>query len=308
MFRRSAGEAAKNVGRAIRNRDGYRKLARRDYTFRALSRVTPYVGVDAGDIRYIVSTADRAVGRETFMRRGYDSDVMERLLGIVAAHMGRPPVAGRTFLDIGANIGTTTIPAVVRYGATRVIAFEPAPDAYALLRCNVVLNGLDEQVDTLQVAVSDQPGLVTLELSDQNWGDRRVRVRDSAPESDQLGEANWQTAAVRAARFDDLVAELEIDVETIGLAWIDTQGHEASVLAGASELLGRQLPMIVEYWPYGLARAGGTARLHELLSVYPRFVDGRAAITAPRPIDELPGLHERYPGVDDYTDLVLLPS
>lgn len=302
-------EGGRNLLRAVRNEDGYRHVARRDYAFRALRRLTPYAAVDCDGIRYLVSTSDGSVGRQTYMRGGYDAEVMARLMGLAGAELGRSPLAGRTFVDIGANIGTSTIPAIMRYGAANAVAFEPASDTFALLQCNLLLNELTDRVQALQVAISDEPGTATLELSNLNWGDRRVRVANGGAGDDLLGESGWQTATVRTARFDDVAMELGIDIDRIGVAWIDTQGHEGSVLAGATTVLARRVPLVMEYWPYGLRRAGGLERLHELLgAAYPHFIDARSANKPERqPTSALPELAATYPGVDDYTDLLLLP-
>jgi FkbM family methyltransferase len=306
-------QSGRNIARAARNRDGYRKVAGRDYAFRALRRFTPYAGVESDGISYLVSTGDYSIGRETYMYKGYDADVMERLIDLASREVGRRPfLENKTFIDIGANIGTTSIPAQIRFGAASGFAFEPAPDTFKLLKCNLVLNGLEERVRAVPVALSDKAGSATLELSNLNWGDSRVRSRSGSDEpsneeaEDLLGEGGWATVEVETARFDDLVEGLGIDLDTIGLVWVDTQGHEANVLAGASTVLDRRLPLVTEYWPYALRRAGGLERLHDLLGAYPRFIDARAAEPRALPTSALSDLARAYPGVDDYTDLLLV--
>ena len=292
---------------AVFNRGGGRVSAVRGLAFRSLARFTPIVAVNGDGVQYLVSTADRAVGRATFISGGYEGDVMERIIALTEEATGRVPLlAGRTFVDVGANIGTTTIPALLRYGATDALAFEPAPDSFRLLECNLVLNGVSSRVQALQMALSDVTATATLELSDV-WGDRRVRMDGHDRGEDALGEAAWPTTEVRTARFDDLAAELGVDLDRIGLVWIDTQGHEAHVLAGAPSVLERGVPVVAEYWPYGLRRAGGLDRLHTVAaSAYRSFIDVRAPGSAMRPVSELPELAAAYPGPYDYTDLLLL--
>ena len=69
-------------------------------------------------------------------------------------HLLRP---GDHFVDVGANIGSYTILAA---GAARalVTSVEPIPAAFAYLERNVVLNGLEDQVQTCQLGLSDQTG------------------------------------------------------------------------------------------------------------------------------------------------------
>jgi FkbM family methyltransferase len=297
--------------RAALNVDGHRARAVRSATFRALGRLTPTVAVDCGDVRYLVSTADGWIGREVFVGRGYDDDVMARLVSLAEERVGRRPLlGGRIFVDVGANIGTTTVPALVRYGAAEAVAFEPVPETFSLLEANLALNGVGSRARAVRVAISDAPGSVTMEVSAASPGDSRVRagVPPAASGVDLLGEGHWPTTVVRSARLDDMVAEMGIDLDRVGLVWIDTQGHEAQVLAGARSVLERGLPLVVEFWPYGLRRAGGIQRLQEILAgAYGSFIDARAGSPIARPTSTLSRLAERYPAPEDYTDLLVLP-
>jgi FkbM family methyltransferase len=59
-----------------------------------------------------------------------------------------------------------------------VVAFEPDPDNFALLRRNVELNGYGN-VELVNAAVSDRPGRCRLYRSGDNAGDHRL---NAAPE------------------------------------------------------------------------------------------------------------------------------
>ena len=84
-------------------------------------------------------------------------------------HLGRALKAGasrrgRLFVDVGAHVGTTVIAAVVRFGFESAVAFEPEAENYRLLRANVLLNGLDDRIETRNVAVSNRGGAAELKL------------------------------------------------------------------------------------------------------------------------------------------------
>lgn len=81
-------------------------------------------------------------------------------------------------VDIGANIGTTSL-AAVEFGADRVIALEPELRNFRLLRANVALNGLEERVTTFNVAIGATRGTATLHVSPRNSGDHRVVKTES---------------------------------------------------------------------------------------------------------------------------------
>ena len=59
-----------------------------------------------------------------------------------------------TFLDIGANIGTTSIQAAEFSNVSAVISFEPSSDNYALLMANVYLNKLEKKLLHLNVPLA----------------------------------------------------------------------------------------------------------------------------------------------------------
>ena len=59
---------------------------------------------------------------------------------------------GGTFMDIGANIGLTTIP-IAQNPLVRCLAFEPEPDNFRFLQRNVARNAPDGKVEFHQVAL-----------------------------------------------------------------------------------------------------------------------------------------------------------
>ncbi len=295
-----AGAARTSTGRA---------LLRRAWAFDVVGRETPSVAVCVGDLWYFVPTND-LIGKHTFLEGGFEQKVMEAALGLLEHRLGRPPLAGGTFVDIGANIGTSTIPALKQLGAGRAIAVEPAPANTRLLRANIAANGLETLVTVVETALSDRAGRYELEIGPDNSGDCRIRLTD---EPGAIGEAGWEVEDVAGMTFDELLQLQHLATSDIDLVWMDTQGHEAQVLEGAASLLASDVPVISEYWPYGLTRAGGLDRLHAIIAAnYASVFDVRASVAAGR-LDELPAtaiatLADRYdrenPG--EYTDIALL--
>ncbi len=56
-------------------------------------------------------------------------------------------------------------------------------------------------------------------------------------------------------------------MSSIGLCWIDTQGHEGHVLAGARALCASRSPIVIEFWPFGLQQSGGYGLLREIITL-----------------------------------------
>ncbi|MDO9353899.1 MAG: FkbM family methyltransferase, partial [Solirubrobacteraceae bacterium] len=133
--------------------------------------------------------------------------------------------------------------------------FEPHPDNLRLLRMNLAANDLTTQGRVAAVAVSDADGEVVFEQSEDNIGDHRVRSGGDLADG-ALGEQHRTTITVPATTLDHALAAARIDPAGVGLVWVDVQGHETQVLDGASDLLASGAPWCVEFWPYGLARAG----------------------------------------------------
>lgn len=278
-------EADRALGRHITDLDRLREL-----TPIASSRTGP---------RMLFNTRDQEMGPHIWAEGGYEESDLVWILD----HLGHPQ-RRRTVVEVGANVGTTTIPLLGRFHASRVEIFEPAPENFRLLRCNLILNGMESRAVLHQLAVSDHDGRATLELCDWNNGDHRIVAVDRSWEI--LNESTRATTAVDVRPLNDALLS---DPADVGLVWVDTQGHEAQVLTGASSLLGRGIPWVVEYWPYGLARAGGLARLHALVAEHFSVVvdvrrsrrEGQAVRVAP---EDLPELGEVLG--TDYTDLILL--
>lgn len=288
----------------------WRSLLRQEL-FYLLPRVSPAVAVDSNGVRYYVSTRDRGLGRTVFGHGSWEKEVMDFCLEIIEHYLGQARcLQGRIFIDVGANIGITTLPALVEFGAAEAIAFEPDAQNFRLLRCNAITNDVDERLHAFRVALSDETSMGLLERAEGNWGDHRIRVRSDLVDG-SYGESLRPVVEVPMVRFDELVQELPIDLTRVGLVWMDTQGHEGHILRGASSLLATDIPVVTEYWPYGLARAGGLELLHRLVaSHYQRVVDVRASLRKKYVIEcpaaKLHELAECYGGDDDYTDLILL--
>ncbi|MDQ2676877.1 MAG: FkbM family methyltransferase [Actinomycetota bacterium] len=294
------------------NHRGYRKAWPRERFFLRAKRHTPVVAVDTGGARYFVSTADEAVGLGIFAHGSHEREQLDAVSAALSARSGaQEPLRGKRFLDIGANIGTSTVEAMVSLGCAGGWALEPHPGNFKLLRHNLLENGLDAQVEALELAVSDSDGTATLEVAKVNMGDHRVRVVD-AP-AGRMAEASRETIEVPMRSLDSLVADGTVALHDVALAWIDTQGHEAHVLAGATCLAEANVPAYIEYWPYALERAGGLDRLNGIIQkAWGQVADiGFGGPEAPEPVpaSAITKIASAIDAKDPYasTNLLLLP-
>jgi FkbM family methyltransferase len=101
---------------------------------------------------------------------GGDIKVLLRCVAIIRGLLGDEVINGRTLIDVGANVGTTIIPALLTFPFTRAVALEPEPENFITLRLNLVLNGLDDRATAFQVAASDQVGELDLVVNRSRSG------------------------------------------------------------------------------------------------------------------------------------------
>lgn len=289
----------------ILNRDGRRRVVLRKALFKAAHVATPTVLVRGDEVSYLVDTSDLVVGRETFATGAYEEALMAKAFCILECY--GHTVRGLAFIDIGANIGTSTIPALLRFGAARALAVEPEPNNFRLLQCNILINGLADRVQTVQVGASDQATLGYLSLSPHNSGDHRAHR--TSP-SDPAHREGREITEIGLERLDDLILRADLDPGDVGVVWVDSQGFEGYILAGATSLIARNVPFVCEYWPYGLRNAGNLDLFHErVMHDFNLVIDLRRGGTEgqPRvlPASEVRQLEGLYRG-RTYTDLILV--
>jgi FkbM family methyltransferase len=136
---------------------------------------------------------------------------------------------GETVLDVGANIGTVTLPLARRVGpGGRVCAFEPQRIVFQHLCANIALNGL-ANVDARCAALGAESRTVRIPALeprlDTNFGSIRLST-------DGSGEA------VPMIKLDDL------NLSHCALIKLDVEGMEWEVLAGGHETIARHRPVV----------------------------------------------------------------
>ena len=98
-----------------------------------------------------------------------------------------------------------------------------------------------------------------MEISDQNTGDNRIRLPGSAGAAPgAYGEEARKEIRVPVDTLDHALDSAGVSAADVRVIWMDIQGHEAKCLEGASRTLDAGMPVVMELWPYGLARAGTT--------------------------------------------------
>jgi FkbM family methyltransferase len=137
------------------------------------------------------------------------------------------------FVDVGANIGFFSVLAAGR--GARVKAYEPTPEASAMIERSVALNGRHELVTVHPIACGAQSG-VTRFTTGLDIGNHIV----------QEGEPGIEVA------ISTLDEQLDGEHPPMTMLKIDAEGHDLDVLRGALRAVERLQPVIlVEIWTGG---------------------------------------------------------
>lgn len=263
----------------------------------------------------VVREADSVIGRSLRSHGRWEEDAVADVVRFLRRTRR---FEANTFVAVGANIGTCLLRGL-RGGMFRSgVAIEMDPDNFRLLEANVALNLTSSRPLLLNVSVGDQVGEAVMEQSPDNFGDHRIR-RAAAPAGGRFGEENWRQALVRMTTLDRIEQEHGLRFDNTSLMWIDTQGYEGHVLAGAGGIMGRppaERPAVVcEFWPYGLERAGGRDRLFAFLErcgAIHNLNDTQWPTAPPLSLADVAALYDRLlhdhsSDAPPHTDLLCLP-
>jgi FkbM family methyltransferase len=137
-------------------------------------------------------------------------------------------------IDVGANIGYYSLLASKLVGDKgEVIAFEPERDNFDRLFGNCLLNRI-ENVFVSNMAVSDQKGQSVLYVSNRESGEHTL-----------VPNPKFAKRKVQTVALDSLFSHYH----HVDIVKSDTEGHEIEVLAGAFDIIQRNLniKMFVEF-------------------------------------------------------------
>jgi FkbM family methyltransferase len=132
----------------------------------------------------------------------------------------------RVLVDGGAYSGVFTLLGAALNPGLRVVAFEPNPHAVAMLRAHLALNQLEDRVQVVEEALSDQAGPADLFVGDMEVAAGLTGEGARVP-------INMTPADVHLAGLD------------VDLVKLDVEGAEAAALVGMAETLKRCQPALI---------------------------------------------------------------
>lgn len=163
------------------------------------------------------------IGANIFADGIYENELIQDLM-LVLESVGVDPM-GSSCIDVGANIGNHSLQFSKEFA--RVVAFEPNPRVYEILRANT---NRSKNIECFNVGVSKECGSMRLYEDPQNFGgSSAIYEHDSGMSVD-----------VSVDSLDRLAK----DVEKVGLIKIDVEGMEFDVLLGAKGILEKHKPIV----------------------------------------------------------------
>lgn len=144
-------------------------------------------------------------------------------------------------MDVGANIGIMTYHLATRFTDRKIIAIEPMPDNFTILKQIVEKNNLTN-VELVSSAVGDEKAVLKMVLPLNG----KVKMQGLAHVvHDSIDEWNeGEQIDVNCERLDDIAHN-----STIAGIKMDIENFEFFALKGASELLKKDKPVVyLELW------------------------------------------------------------
>mgnify|MGYP000347802958 CR=1 FL=1 len=157
--------------------------------------------------------------------------------------------SGDVFIDVGANFGLHTLYAAKLVGNQgRVFAFEPVPSNLKLLRKNIALSNVEQQVTIVPKAVSN---------ADDQYLSFYIPQEDVPVTASLHGNSEQlQMIQVANVRLDDYWRDINLPVHLIK---IDVEGAEMEVLRGSEKLLKQWQPnLLIEVHGFALPNFGSS--------------------------------------------------
>ncbi len=153
--------------------------------------------------------------------------------------------SGRTIvLDIGANIGTASVP-VCSSNNFELIAIEPSKENSALLLKNIFINKIKAKIFCFALINKVTENYIKLFINKGNTGANSLSPSWNPSVS---SNNNRLEEFVPCKTFDEIFFENSIDLEKIIITKIDVEGVEEDVLNGSKKFLElNTAPILLEY-------------------------------------------------------------
>jgi FkbM family methyltransferase len=158
--------------------------------------------------------------------------------GVACAPVGNLGPRARTHLD--QRVGNRGLRICVNSAnkAMRIHAFEPYPPVLKIIRRNLAINSLEQDIEVFEEALSSEPGQADLYVPIQDHG----LVESSCSLDADFKGVHSSIVKVPVTTLDDHISCHKIS--DLCMLKIDVEGHESKVLSGSLKSLQDQQPVV----------------------------------------------------------------
>ena len=238
------------------------------YNMRGPYSTYPYqcVNVNKGELKFLYNTKDRIVSEAMLATgRAYPDDLIDLFFSLTRQYYGE---RRGVFLDIGANIGTTSIYVKkIVNPELRVIGIECGKENYNLFRINCILNNA-EDIEIEEIGFSNYNGTGKYIYNETNSG-------NSCVINESINQRNLDDVSLTT--LDEYIKDKNIGSGDIGYIWMDTEGHESEIIEGAKNTLSNsRIPLMQEFNYRDYIKKGlFDSYLNNIGKIYTSFIDAR---------------------------------
>ena len=151
---------------------------------------------------------------------------------------------GSFCIDVGANIGDTTVPMALAVGQDGLtLGFEPNPMSFEILKVNSQLNPSKTHIVPLPYAVTEREGDFFYSSSEASFGNGGVST--TIEEADQHGKFRLQEKVTGINLLKYLNEHYKDYLPKLSFIKIDVEGHDIDVIRSISSLIDQYRPNLV---------------------------------------------------------------
>ena len=175
---------------------------------------------------FIIFGQDKYISRETYINGPHDYHLFKKTKKLLKKKI-------KYLIDVGSNIGTFCIPPIKDKLLTECIAIEPVEKIYDVLNMNILLNGVNNKINTYNYVISNKTNEnLSLTLNKNNYGDNQFKITTK------------QKKKFKIVKLDYFINTFNLKNLLIK---IDVQGFENKVLLGSKKFILKKVPMLIEF-------------------------------------------------------------
>jgi len=151
---------------------------------------------------------------------------------------------GSFCIDIGANIGDTTVPMGLAVGSTGLtLAFEPNPMVFDVLQANILLNKGKVNIVAVPYAVTEENGEFYYSSSEASFGNGGVSV--NSEEAQKHGKFQLKNKVTGVNLLSYLNEHYQDELSRLTFIKIDVEGFDKEVIKSIGPLIQQYRPVLI---------------------------------------------------------------